>query len=83
MTKLTVNVRSPRAIILRLYRQLPPPDIHLAPDPAHDPVVLCAGANPGIDRKFFAAWLDQNKTLAEDVGITAEDESPPEQPEGS
>lgn len=58
-----VTVYSRMAITLRLFRRLPGPDIHMAPDPGHEPVVLGVGENPGVDADFFAAWLKQNQKL--------------------
>lgn len=63
---------------LRLYRK-PVGDMPAMPDPDHDPVVLRAGANPGIDAEFFAAWIEQNKQLAESLGISGADEHDPEE----
>lgn len=72
----TVNVNCPVSlgIIMRLYRKLPPPDFHMAPDPAHEAVTLRAGTNAGVDKAFFVAWADQNPDLVTRLGITSEDE---------
>jgi hypothetical protein len=48
-----------------------------------DAVELRAGHNPGIDKAFFAMWVGQNKQLAENLGITAEDEESPPETEGN
>lgn len=74
----TVNVRSPQALQLRLYRKALHGDMPMMPDPDHEPVQLRAGANAGIDAGFFAAWVKQNEQLAKDLGIAAEDEDEPE-----
>lgn len=32
--------------------------------PIGDLVVLKSGGNPGVDKEFFDAWLEENKTLS-------------------
>jgi hypothetical protein len=58
-----VTVWCTQPVTLRMFRHLPDPDVHMAPDPDHEPVSLAAGANPGVDADFFAAWLEQNERL--------------------
>ena len=69
---ISVTCGAPTGISLRLYRKPISDGEPMMPDPEHNPVQLSPGNNPGIDAEFFAAWLGQNKLMAEQFGI-AED----------
>lgn len=74
----TVHIRNAtgRALMLHLHETIPddgggrPFQGRSLPDA----VSLRAGANPGIDKEFFAKWSEQNKGSGLKDLLTAEDE---------
>lgn len=70
-----VNCSVPNGVQLRLHG--PAVHEHAPQLPAGEGVMLRAGQNPGIDKEWFEAWLDENRNLSlvTEGLITAVDEN--------
>lgn len=76
--KISVSCGVSSGVVMRLYRKPIREGEPAMPDPEYDPVTLRAGNNHDIDAGFFAAWIEQNRHLAETLNISAQDDQPKE-----